>query len=76
MPAKYKLEIITPERTVFSGEVESVIVPTPDGYLSVQRMHEPMVCALSIGLLRLNMTAYGGNVLRPRALWRCGPTRR
>lgn len=55
MPAKYQLEIITPERTVFSGEVESVIVPTPDGFLSIQKMHEPMVCALSIGLLRLNI---------------------
>ena len=55
MPAKYQLEIITPERTVFSGEVESVIVPTPDGYLSIQKMHEPMVCALSIGPLRLNI---------------------
>jgi len=55
MPAKYQLEIITPERTVFSGEVESVIVPTPDGYLSIQKMHEPMVCALSIGPLRPNI---------------------
>ena len=55
MPAKYTLEIITPERTVFSGEVESVIVPTPDGFLSIQKMHEPMVCALSIGPMRLNI---------------------
>ncbi len=55
MPAKYTLEIITPERTVFSGEVESVILPTPDGFLSIQKMHEPMVCALSIGVMRINM---------------------
>jgi F-type H+-transporting ATPase subunit epsilon len=55
MASKYTLEIITPERTVFSGEVESVILPTPDGFLSIQRMHEPMVCALSIGPLRLNL---------------------
>lgn len=55
MPAKYTLEIITPERTFFCGDVESVIVPTPDGFLSIQKMHEPMVCALSIGAMRLNI---------------------
>ena len=49
MPAKYMLEIITPERIFFRGEVESVIIPTPDGYMSIQRMHEPMVAAIKIG---------------------------
>lgn len=53
MPAKYILEIITPERIFFYGEVESVIIPTPDGYRSIQKMHEPMVSALSIGDMRL-----------------------
>ena len=55
MPAKYTLEIITPERIFFRGEVESVIIPTPDGYMSVQKMHEPMVAALSIGDMKLNI---------------------
>lgn len=55
MPAKYRLEIITPERTFFNGEVESVIIPTPDGYMSIQRMHEPMVIVLSIGVMKLNI---------------------
>lgn len=53
MPAKYNLEIITPERTFFDGEVESVIIPTSDGYMSIQRMHEPMVIVLSIGVMKL-----------------------
>jgi F-type H+-transporting ATPase subunit epsilon len=53
MPAKYHLEIITPERTFFNGEVESVILPTSDGYMSIQRMHEPMVIVLSIGEMKL-----------------------
>lgn len=55
MPAKYNLEIITPERTFFDGEVESVIIPTPDGYMSIQRMHEPMVIVLSIGVMKLQI---------------------
>jgi F-type H+-transporting ATPase subunit epsilon len=53
MPAKYHLEIITPERTFFNGEVESVILPTSDGLMSIQKMHEPMVIVLSIGEMKL-----------------------
>jgi F-type H+-transporting ATPase subunit epsilon len=55
MPAKYMLEIITPERIFFRGEVESVIIPTPDGLMSIQRMHEPMVAAINVGLMRINI---------------------
>lgn len=55
MPASYMLEIITPERQFFRGEVESVIIPTPDGQMSIQRMHEPMVAALSVGEMKLNI---------------------
>jgi len=53
MPAKYMLEVITPERIFFRGEVESVIIPTPDGFMSIQKMHEPMVAAVNIGTMRL-----------------------
>jgi F-type H+-transporting ATPase subunit epsilon len=53
MPAKYMLEVITPERIFFRGEVESVIIPTPDGFMSIQKMHEPMVAAVSIGTMKL-----------------------
>ncbi len=55
MPAKYNLEIITPERTFFEGDVESVIVPTSDGYMSIWKMHEPMVIVLSIGVMKLQI---------------------
>jgi F-type H+-transporting ATPase subunit epsilon len=53
MPAKYMLEVITPERIFVRGEVESVIIPTPDGFMSIQKMHEPMVAAVSIGTMKL-----------------------
>jgi F-type H+-transporting ATPase subunit epsilon len=55
MPAEYNLEIITPERTFFNGEVESVIIPTSDGFMSIQKMHEPMVIVLSIGVMKLQI---------------------
>ncbi len=47
------LEIITPERIFFRGEVESVIIPAPDGFMSIQKMHEPMVAAITIGTMKL-----------------------
>ncbi len=53
MPAKYTLEIITPERIFFRGEVESVIIPTSDGYMSIQKMHEPMVASIVVGDMKL-----------------------
>lgn len=55
MPAKYTLEIITPERIFFRGEVESVVIPTPDGYMSIQKMHEPMVAAITVGDMKLQI---------------------
>lgn len=55
MPAKYPLDIITPEKVFFSGEVESVIIPTLDGYLGIQRKHEPMVIALEIGQMKISI---------------------
>ena len=55
MPAKYTLDIITPERIFFHGEVESVIIPTPDGYMSIQKMHETMVSAIKVGNMRLKV---------------------
>ena len=53
MPAKFLVEILTPERSFFCGEVESLIVLASDGYMSVQRMHRPEVVAVVPGPVRL-----------------------
>ena len=55
MPAEYTLEIITPERIFFKGEVQSVILPATDGLMSIQKMHETMVAALQIGEMKILM---------------------
>jgi F-type H+-transporting ATPase subunit epsilon len=55
VPAKYKLEIITPERIFFEGMVESVIIPSEDGFMSVQKGHEPLVTAIDIGMIKINV---------------------
>ena len=49
MSATFRLELVTPERTMFSDEVTSVIAPAYDGYVGVLAGHAPMVCALLPG---------------------------
>ncbi len=46
------LEIVTPERLAFSGEVDSVVLPGIDGELGVLPHHAPLVSTLGVGELR------------------------
>jgi F-type H+-transporting ATPase subunit epsilon len=47
----FQLQIVTPERTVFSGSVQSVRAPGSEGDFGVLRGHAPMVVALRVGPL-------------------------
>ena len=44
-----KLEIITPEKNVFSGEVDVVTLPGVDGQFQILKDHAPMVSTLKTG---------------------------
>jgi F-type H+-transporting ATPase subunit epsilon len=46
------LEIVTPERLAYSGEVDAVIVPGSEGELGVLPHHAPLVSTLGVGELR------------------------
>jgi len=50
--ARILLEIITPERTVVSEEVDIVTAPGVEGEFGVLANHAPMVAAIKIGPLR------------------------
>ena len=57
------LEILTPERKLFSGEVYGVQLPGITGSFEVLDKHAPMVSALKIGKLKVltdktNTTSY------------------
>ena len=49
----FQLEIVTPEKTLYSGTVEHVRAPGIDGGFGVLSGHHPMVSALGIGQLRI-----------------------
>ena len=49
MAKKFRTEIVTPERAVFSEEIESLVIPAERGYLGVLAGHAPLLCTLQPG---------------------------
>ena len=54
MASEFLVEIITPERSFFVAMVESVILPTSDGLMSIWKGHETMVISILPGELQIN----------------------
>ena len=48
-----KVSVISPERTLFDGSVESLVAPAFDGEVGILPGHAPMLTLLGKGLLRL-----------------------
>lgn len=49
LPDHIHLEIVTPERQLFSGPVDDVTVPSSTGYLGILPGHAPLLAELGIG---------------------------
>ena len=47
------LEIITPDKRIFSGEVTSVSVPGTDGRFQVLNNHAPIISTLQRGQVKI-----------------------
>jgi F-type H+-transporting ATPase subunit epsilon len=56
--ATFQFDLVSPERLLFSGEVEQVDVPGSEGYFGVLADHAPMVAILRPGILTVK--AAGG----------------
>jgi F-type H+-transporting ATPase subunit epsilon len=50
---KYKLEIVTPEKKAFSGEVTFSVFPGSEGELGVLADHAPLLARLDPGEIRI-----------------------
>ena len=48
------IEIVSPEATLFSGEVESVIVPGSMGSFQMLNNHAPIVSTLKEGIVKIS----------------------
>ena len=51
--ATFHFEITSPERLVFSGEVEHVVVPGSEGEFGVLASHAPLIAMLRPGILTI-----------------------
>ncbi len=48
-----RLDIVTPQRAVYSSEAEFVLVPTIDGSIGILPNHAPLITALDIGIMKV-----------------------
>ena len=70
----FTLEVVTPERVVFTGLVTTVVAPAADGYLGILAHHAPLLALLSPGRIvyrnpsgtTATLQSQGGGVLEVR----------
>lgn len=48
-----KIEIITPDKRIFEGEIKSVRVPGKKGSFQVLKDHAPIISTLESGMVRM-----------------------
>lgn len=51
--AKLSLKIVTPDRIMFDGEADMVIMRTKAGDVGIMHGHQPMVTVLDYGILKI-----------------------
>ena len=51
LPEAIQLEIVAPDRLVFSGEVREVTIPGAEGYLGILPGHAPLLSELKTGII-------------------------
>ncbi|HEY8007839.1 MAG TPA: F0F1 ATP synthase subunit epsilon [Methylocella sp.] len=55
--AAFHFEIVSPEKLVFSGEVEAVVVPGTEGEFTVLKDHAPVISSMKPGIVVIDETA-------------------
>jgi F-type H+-transporting ATPase subunit epsilon len=56
MAEAFHFELVSPEKLMFSGEVEAVIVPGTEGQFTVLKDHAPLMTALKPGIVEVDET--------------------
>ena len=51
--ASFPFELVSPERLLFTGEVESVVVPGTEGEFTVLKDHAPLMSTLKPGIVTI-----------------------
>ena len=53
MSEQFKIEIISPDKSVFSGETEEVVLPFYEGQVTVLKDHIPLITFLRPGIIEI-----------------------
>jgi len=53
MSDTFYVEILTPDRKFFWGDVESIIINTPSGQIGILKDHMPMVALVEVGIVKI-----------------------
>lgn len=51
----FRLEILTPEKIFFEGDVEMLIVRSTDGEIGILHNHAPLVAPIDISIMKIKM---------------------
>jgi F-type H+-transporting ATPase subunit epsilon len=54
MATPFHFDLVAPERLLFSGEVEAVIVPSVEGEMTVLAQHAPVMAVLKAGIVTVD----------------------
>jgi F-type H+-transporting ATPase subunit epsilon len=54
--AAFHFELVSPEKLVFSGEVEAVVVPGAEGEFTVLKDHAPLIATMKPGVVVIDET--------------------
>jgi len=57
MSDTFYVEILTPNRKFFWGDVESVVLNTPSGEIGILKDHMPMVALVDVGIIKVKKNA-------------------
>jgi len=52
--ASFHFELVSPEKLLFSGEVEAVVVPGGEGDFTVMKDHAPVMTTMRPGVVEVN----------------------
>ena len=57
--SQFAFSLVSPERELFSGQVDAVVVPGTEGVFEVRAAHAPLMATLSPGIIEVHT---GGSV--------------